>query len=102
MSLSPFFDTDQVHWPNGNFNNARPYLCGFCGHKVSSIRGFPLVFVNGGKSAEYGIYICPHCFSPTFFTSKQTQIPGPSIGSSVNNVPPELNALYEEARKSTT
>jgi len=78
----------------------RSYKCGYCGNKVSSEKGYRIGKQRDGSGEQVGgIYICPNCLGPTYFTTNNEQIPGESIGNSVSNVPEELNSLYEEARK---
>jgi hypothetical protein len=48
-----------------------------------------------------GVYICPNCGGPVFFDQQKQQYPSPALGNSVLHVPEMLNALHEEARRST-
>jgi len=73
------------------------YVCGFCGLNVSSERGWQLT----QDSIVNRIRVCPSCNRPTFFEKGGIQIPGIAHGRPVPNVPPEIDALYSEARKST-
>lgn len=78
------------------------YVCGYCGHEISSNRGMPLRIRKGVttyNNKPYGVYLCTHCHMPTFIY-KDIQIPGNRFGSSVKNVPDEVNNVYEEARSS--
>lgn len=78
------------------------YVCGYCGHEVSSNRGMALKTEQNGVgyiTNPYGVYICTHCHMPTFIY-KDIQVPGNRYGASVNNVPDEVNSVYEEARSS--
>jgi hypothetical protein len=80
-------------WKNVIKISPRKYICGYCGNDISSEKGF--------SSDEYWelIYICHHCQKPTYFSSN-SQFPGPLIGSKIQNVPMDIEALYDEARKS--
>lgn len=85
-----------------NIYNKR-YSCGFCSEKVSSEKGYKLGTKKDGSGPQIGgVYICPNCNYPTFFTPINDQIPSPSVGKSVSHVPGDLNQLYEEARSCTT
>ncbi len=79
--------------PNRNFT------CGFCGAFVSSVSGINLIQPPQGYHFG-GVYICTNCKGPNFF-GPQGQYPSPALGKSVEHVPDDLNALYEEARRST-
>lgn len=80
------------------------YICGYCGHEVSSNRGMPLALKSESgstilKNRPCGVYICTHCHMPTFIYN-DIQVPGDRFGSPVENVPDEVNDVYEEARSS--
>jgi hypothetical protein len=82
------------------------YLCGYCGNRVSSVRG--MVAVSGGLvsslpvAAQYvqmAAYICPHCGGVTF-TCEGLTMPRPKYGDEVSNLPEKVEAIYGEARRS--
>ncbi|MBC6910032.1 DUF4145 domain-containing protein [Lactobacillus reuteri] len=79
------------------------YVCGYCGHEVSSNRGMPLKIIDGmmvpRNDKPYGVYLCTHCHMPTFIY-RGIQVPGNRFGSPIKNVPDEVNDVYEEARSS--
>lgn len=78
------------------------YICGYCGHEVSSDRGMPLMIDEPGRinyQSGNGVFICTHCHMPTFIYG-ETQVPGNRFGSPVQDVPDEVNSVYEEARSS--
>lgn len=88
-------------WKNGGTVEAS-YICGYCGHEVSSNRGMALQKKQNGigySIKPYGVYICTHCHMPTFIY-KDIQVPGNRYGEPVNNVPEEVSSVYEEARSS--
>jgi len=60
---------------------------------VASNKGY---YHNSGLSGGV-VYICPHCDKPSYFGSK-TQIPGVAPGNEVKALPPDIEALYREAR----
>src|SRR5438477_477826 len=75
------------------------YVCGYCSFKVSSEKGYKIIYPGNDASHHGGIYICPQCSAPTFFSPDETrQIPGPTFGNNVSYVPKSLDALYGEAR----
>lgn len=81
-------------WAGIHQLNVRRFKCGFCGMVVGSDRGY---FNNNLLQM---IYICPHCKRPTYF-EQNGQFPAPLLGSSVSNVPQEVESLYTEARVCT-
>ena len=78
---------------------AYAFVCGFCGNRIASDKGWPFHF---GTPPQPGIHIhvCPHCRRPTFFEDR-LQVPGVPFGDRVQHVPPEVGALYDEARRFT-
>lgn len=98
-----FFNRDIVNYYGLQTIYVRSYKCGYCGDKVSSDKGYKIGRQRDGSGDQVGgIYICPNCLGPTHVTTNNEQIPGESVGNSVLNVPKELDALYEEARKCMT
>lgn len=79
----------------------RSFVCGYCGDKVSSDKGYAIQnkYDNNYSGKEGGLYICSNCNGVTFFTPEYKQIPGELFGGSVYSVPEKLDALYNEARK---
>jgi hypothetical protein len=86
-------------WSPADIPN-RSFLCGFCNITVSSVKGFPIYYQ--GKLSGCGGYICPNCSGLVFLSPDGQQFPSPSLGNQVSNVPKELYALYEEARRCTS
>ncbi|HNV88191.1 MAG TPA: DUF4145 domain-containing protein [Methylotenera sp.] len=72
---------------------SRQFQCGFCGNKVATDKGF------FNKDGKYIVYLCPHCQKPTFFDERANQTPGIAPGKDVGHLPPELEAIYNEARR---
>ena len=103
--MEPFFKRNEDSWKQLQALQNRRFVCGFCGDRVSSDRGYG-VHINqdasGGQRNSGGVYICPNCEGPDFFPPYGEQLPSPPLGRSVTEVPQDLNKLYEEARSCTT
>lgn len=101
-------------WKLSEFNEAHRYTCAWCCHLVASKVG---VFARGGYRGDRGpgqpfiahlwgtIAVCPDCSRPTYFEKNSSgtllQIPDAPLGLTVQHLPPEIAALYEEARHCT-
>lgn len=82
---------------------AATYICGFCGDKVSSDKGYGASSMpDGSGRPDACIRICPSCKGPTLFTVRGQRFPANPPGNTVSNVPEDLNKLYTEARSSAT
>jgi uncharacterized protein DUF4145 len=82
-------------WQNPVEVLAQSYRCGYCGREVASSKGFPT------NDNSVVITVCPMCNRPTFFDrsyGSQLKVPGDKPGGEVKNLPPEVDALYVEAR----
>lgn len=90
------------YWRQPHVLEARRFVCGYCSDKVASKTGYRIgEFSDGSGSIEYsGIYLCPSCKHPTFFTPDDEQKPNFLIGDEIDNLPKEISSLYEEARQS--
>lgn len=95
-----------VNWDNTQLKkvNAKNFICGFCGDKVSSDMGFRIgENPDGSRILDgKGIFICPSCKAPTFFEPfYDRQHPGQKIGESIKNLEDKsIATLYDEARNS--
>lgn len=79
---------------------AEDYDCAFCGSHVGSAIGYALIFQPMNKY-EF-IRICPRCGRPTYFALEQPFVtPAPLPGRPVEGVPPEIQQLFNEARRSS-
>jgi len=91
-------------WLDKNGHSSYEYLktveyhCGYCGPHVASERGWEARTPNEAVTAL--IRICPNCGRPTFFEAGK-QYPGPQLGDPIKHLPPDIEALYNEARTST-
>lgn len=100
--MSKLFDQTLFGWYSPQDMSVVSYTCGFCGDKVSSTKGLKLIEPARSIDQAGGIFLCPYCGGPTFFTPDREQIPSEPFGARVSSVPQELNALYEEARRCTS
>ena len=98
--MDKYFNRYQMHWEN-NLILPDSFTCSFCGRKVTSDIGLPLVRYgsNGEKFCEpaSGVYICINCYRPTFIYDCK-QFPAERIGKQFEGIPKNINNLYEEAR----
>ncbi|MGU9954563.1 DUF4145 domain-containing protein [Limosilactobacillus fermentum] len=99
--LDDLYGKNHNRWKSDNILE-KSYICGYCGHEVSSDRGMALMRSKPGQVSHQsgdGVFICTHCHMPTFIYGEM-QVPGNRFGSPVQNVPDEVNSVYEEARSS--
>jgi hypothetical protein len=95
-------DFNNATWKNPTTLRAESFVCGYCGDKVSSEKGYSLVARNNLDHQVGGVFICPNCRGPTYLVPPQKlKFPGNSFGHSVAHVPNSLNTLYQEARDCT-
>lgn len=93
-------------WTNLETFSSREFVCGYCNMQVAQDRGYSSNYrrlVNGSLITKFSgniIIICPYCSSPTYFNDED-QNPGPKYGNAVQDVPVEINTLYDEARDCT-
>lgn len=88
-----------MRWANTETLESRSYICGHCDQSIGSNTGY------AGKNGNYNywrIYICHRCNRPTFFDDEHKKIPGSPYGRKVDNVPKEVDSLYNEARDCTS
>lgn len=82
-----------MSWRNLESVGPAKYTCGWCGNVVASVVGYRIE-----RAVEPRIQICPNCLNPTLFRG-DAQVPGVSPGEEVAHLPPDVDALYKEARK---
>jgi len=88
-----------MSWQSATDIGSKRFVCGWCSSTVAGSTGFKqLRLKNRVAVISSKIYICPHCSSPTYFCDDK-QHPGVAPGSQVSNVPPDIEALYDEARQ---
>lgn len=99
--MDDLYNENYNKWESKNILE-KSYICGYCGHEVSSNEGMPLIIAEPGrisyKSGD-GVFICTHCHMPTFIYGEM-QVPSNRFGASVKHVPEDVNDVYEEARSS--
>lgn len=97
--MSQPFDVSKNGWRQVADLPNLGFVCGYCSVRVSSVKGYILAVHRDASGARVGvIHICPNCGGPVFFLYDK-QYPSPALGKSVGNVPGDLDALYEEARR---
>lgn len=89
--------TVAIIWQNVLPLEPRSYVCAFCGNRVGPNLGW---FSN--TNPPNLIYLCSFCGSPTYFDVQRRQYPGAPFGDAVASVPPDVDALYGEARACMT
>lgn len=100
--MERFYKEGSANWRQLQDLPNQSFTCGFCCTTVSSVKGYKLGVHGDASGPQIGAsYICPNCGGPNFFTPAGNRFPTPPLGKSVNHVPPDLNALYEEARRCT-
>lgn len=93
-----------VQWQGLQRIQSKKFVCGYCGNSVASDLGYYSAAPNYTDLVTplrviSRIYICPHCNRPTVFPYQGERIPGELPGISVENLPDNVSALYEEARR---
>jgi hypothetical protein len=74
---------------------SKRYSCGFCDSLVGSAKGFK------AGSSDHVICLCPNCDCPTYI-HPDGQVPAVAPGNEVAALPTDVEALYREARNSTS
>lgn len=79
-------------WVNTVHLKSKQFKCGYCGQFIASEKGWQ------SNSLPQHIYICHHCYKPTFFDGN-IQSPGVILGGDVADINDvEVEKLYQEAR----
>jgi hypothetical protein len=87
-------------WPDSRTFPSQSYTCAYCEREVASDKGWPLRRQDRDdkEPVDVGaIAVCPRCNMPTFL-SDDYQMPPVPYGKPVDHVPPDVTALYDEAR----
>ena len=89
-----------LSWDGTSPLNSTEWVCGYCGREVAGDVGYKR---SAGYVQDKIIYICPHCQNPTAFVRGDeveiNQYPGAAAGNDVAGLPPDVQALYDEARR---
>lgn len=103
VNMSVPFDPTIIYWKDPKRLDNRSFVCGYCGDKVSSDKGYMTGEASDGSGNQTGgVYICSNCHAPTFFSPDDYKFPNSPFGNSISNLPDGLNSIYEEARKCTS
>jgi DNA-directed RNA polymerase subunit RPC12/RpoP len=89
-----------TEWHNAQGLGPKGYVCSFCGHRVGPATGF--ASKQPPHAPQSYIYVCSFCGSPTHFDGQGKQFPGPPFGTTVESLPADVAALYNEARSCMT
>ncbi|MCE9549176.1 DUF4145 domain-containing protein [Candidatus Nomurabacteria bacterium] len=89
-----------LFWHQTGTYLSKSYICGHCGNSLASNVGYyKTSSPDGSGSAREYIYICHHCYAPTYFTGAGQQTPGPRPGEDVEGIGDAgVKSLYKEAR----
>ena len=92
------------NWSRAEKITPKGYVCALCASKVGSELGWRCNIIEGEQGnpkvvAHCYIYVCPHCYAPTYFDETLKQIPGTIFGEKISNIPEKkIEMLYDEAR----
>lgn len=77
------------------------YKCGYCNVTIGPTLGYVYGYDNyeSYTGITNRIYICPNCNNPTHFDQDDMQTPGFLFGNNIQNLPEEIDFLYNEARR---
>jgi hypothetical protein len=93
---------NDIEWRGAEKLPAKSYTCGHCRNVVGPDRGFSEEpKPDSGTATQHFIYICSFCRKPTYF-GWGPQTPGVPFGRDVRSLPPDVQALYDEARNCVT
>lgn len=88
-----------LFWRQVSILSSKSFVCGHCGNPLASNLGYTKGQNpdGSGNNIEH-IYICHHCYRPTYFGNGQ-QIPGIRPGADVSGIDDSgVLSLYNEAR----
>lgn len=90
-----------LYWHGTSILSSESFICGHCGNPIASNVGyFRSQRPDGSGGQIEHIYICHHCFRPTYLGSGQ-QIPGVRPGADVSGIDDAgVEKLYDEVRDS--
>lgn len=77
----------------------RSYVCGYCGNTVGPNQGWQGTASGSGSNVHVFIHVCSACNGPTYFDRTGQQWPGVAVGETVEALPTDVEAVYNEARR---
>jgi hypothetical protein len=88
-------------WHQTSTLYSKSFTCGHCGNSLASNVGYKRgEYEEGSGNTTANIFICHHCFKPTFFEGTE-QTPGIRTGNDVYGIDDVgVETLYKEARDS--
>jgi hypothetical protein len=92
------------NWQGAGAIREWQYTCPYCGSLTASNQGCHFAPDGVGinvSNPTYVIRICSYCRQPTYFRP-DAQFPGQAFGEPVQNLPPDVAKMYEEARNCTS
>jgi hypothetical protein len=93
-------EIEKLNWHSIGQLPSKSYICG---NYIASDRGYTASPTSQQSNVIVSyIYICHSCFRPTYFNLEGNQIPGFSYGNKVNDIPKDIEDLYNEARNCTS
>ena len=87
------------NWPAQGMPE-KQYTCAYCGSLTASTQGWFFTVSSGQPDWSTLIRLCSYCKNPTYFRGENC-LPGTPFGKPVMHVPPDVEAMYEEARACT-
>ncbi len=88
----------KITWEDTETIDGVDYECGHCGCRVGPDKGY----VGSTNFKPAYIYICPHCSQPTYLAMDGKKTPNVPYGDPVENLPDDIETLYEETRNTFT
>jgi hypothetical protein len=89
------------NWQSPAAMKEQQYTCAYCGSLTASTQGWGFQMTSNNLiEPSISIKLCSFCKQPTYFRGENC-IPGVPFGKSVKHLPPEVQAMYEEARACT-
>jgi hypothetical protein len=99
--MEPFINGRSANYHGLQYVENKSWICGYCSRTVSSDRGYKIGNHQDASGVQVGgIYICPNCRGPAFFPPTGGVYPSPAFGTPVLHLPENVEAVYEEARRS--
>lgn len=90
-------DLRGINWSGVQNLHTMPFQCGYCMNKVASDKGWDCADVS--RTLLACVRLCTMCNKPTVFYGMSEQVPGAPFGRKVEHIPPEIEPLYQEAKR---